>query len=167
MMDDFLAWPCWVDRQVQRGVNALAFWLMRRGLTKARQHWWSEQAIVAGLMFLSGKYLHRVASGGDWSDAATVMILVAVGSLCLVAAQIALRQDTAAEQGGVATRNDEPAHWYEKVLGLYIAFWPSGMMAFWLAFGIARLYAVYLRATPRSPPPVRVQVPVDAVTHSA
>lgn len=158
-----------VDCHFQATVDAGAFFLMRRGLTKGQIRWALNTAIAAGALLrvaLLWPYYAR-------HPLSTAVVVVAMAFL-VIAAEFGSRIDDRAESAGMVSRLDS-TYPGDRIWKALASFWAltafgsdspevvalvaprllsAGNVASCIS-NLAFLAALYLKKTPRTPPPVR------------
>lgn len=158
-----------IDAHLQATVDAGAFFLMRRGLTKGQIRWGLNTTIAAGALL-------RVALLWPYYARHPLLTAVVVVSMAVlvIAAEFGSRIDDRAESAGMASRLDNPPAGelgWKVLASLWAlgAFGPdspevialvarrllsAGNVASCVS-NLAFLAALYLKKTPRTPPPAR------------
>lgn len=170
-MQHFLAPFRWFDALVQHSVDAIAFWMMRRGIRKSLQTYAVHALLVISAV---GVITYRLQKG-DSGMAAFIGFLTVFASIWM---HIRLKQDTVDEDKGFTyTRNDRDDHgksgwkifWYAMLILDFVIAVDTGFdfnRFCDLSFDISFLLILYLAQTPNTPPPSEETVH-EPVKHSA
>jgi hypothetical protein len=153
----------WIDRQLQRGVNKVAFELMHRGVPKSKIHYGLRLAMLLCIGSIAPMTL--VTSPSRMVGVAIATLVAGMSTVLFFMHRSDYRYDVRAEERGLLTGRDIPRS----------AFWKLWSLAFFthaLATGIVPgvvLWTLdflqnYIYGVPRTPPPreVRYTVPVEA-----